>query len=59
MPTIDELNEFKEVDVYEDNDGFVEGYGTIIRTEYCCPTCSKRLIRYENICPKCGQLLKW
>ncbi len=59
MIDINVLDTPREVDEYEDNDGFVEGYGYIWRKEWNCPTCSKRLIRYENICPKCGQLLKW
>lgn len=59
MIDIDVLNTPREVDEYEDNDGFVEGYGYIWRKEWNCPTCGKRLIREEMICPKCGQMLKW
>lgn len=59
MIDIDVLDTPREVNEYEDNDGFVEGYGDIIRIEWRCPTCSKRLIREEMLCPKCGQMLKW
>ena len=59
MIDIDILDTPREVDEIEDNDGFVEGYGYIYRTEYLCPTCHTKLIRDEMLCPKCGQMLKW
>ena len=53
------MDEAKKVVIIEDDDGFVEGYGQIIRTTYECPNCYARLIQYEDRCPKCEQKLKW
>ena len=53
------MEEAKKVIVIEDDDGFVEGYGQIIRTIYECPNCYARLIQYEDRCLKCEQKLKW
>ena len=49
----------KEVDTFEDNDGFVEGYGDIIRVIHECPTCGAKLIEAQDRCHKCEQRLKW
>ena len=44
---------------YEDNDGFVEGYGNIHRVTYACPTCGFKVIFMEDRCCKCEQKLDW
>lgn len=49
----------REVNTFEDNDGFVEGYGDIIRVIHECPTCGAKLIEAQDRCHKCEQKLKW
>lgn len=53
------MEESKKVIEFEDNDGFIEGYGTITRVIYECPNCNSRLIKYESRCYKCEQKLEW
>lgn len=44
---------------FEDDDGFAEGYGQIIRVTYACPTCHYSVMEYDAKCEHCGQILKW
>ena len=56
--TMSEIDQPKEVIMYEDNDGYVDGR-KIIRISYGCPHCGETVIAYEMRCPKCEQHLKW
>ena len=57
--TMSEIDQPKEVLVYDDSDGEIDGR-KIVRTIYACPNCGKDyLIPYEFRCPRCEQMLKW
>lgn len=56
--TMSEIDQPKEVVMYEDNDGYMDGR-KIIRITYGCPNCGETVIAYERRCPKCEQHLKW
>lgn len=57
--TMSEIDQPKEVLVYDDSDGEIDGR-KIVRTIYACPNCGySNLIPKEQRCPKCEKMLKW
>lgn len=56
--TMSEIDQAKEVVMYEDSDGYIDGK-RITRIFYGCPNCGETVIGYEFRCPRCEQKLKW
>lgn len=57
--TISEIDQAKEVIMYEEFDGCEDNGKPIERIFYGCPICGATAIPYQDRCHKCEQTLKW